>query len=94
MLYSRALYWDVTKDSVQTEKLLLEILKGDIGGFYCLCSNVYLLNTECHMLYHLYDDRGADIVAKNKRLLLHLYRKYESWILAYDKDQIDQIFSD
>lgn len=40
----------------------------------------------------MYDDRGMDLVAENKRALLHIYIKYNSWILAYDKERIDNIF--
>lgn len=88
------LYWDLTKGNGQLDKLLLEIIKGDIGGFSCLCSNVYLLNTEKAVLYHLYDDRGADIVAFDKHILLPLYKKYNDWVPQYDKVRIDQVFAD
>lgn len=88
------LYWDLTKGNCQIDKLLLEIIKGDIGGFSCLCSNVYLLNTESSVLYHLYDDRGADIVAFDKHVLLPLFKKYSNWILQYDKARIDHLFAD
>lgn len=88
------LYWDLTKGNCQIDKLLLEIIKGDIGGFSCLCSNVYLLNTESSVLYHLYDDRGADIVAFDKYVLLPLFKKYSNWILQYDKARIDHLFAD
>lgn len=87
------LYWDLTKGRCQTDKLLLELIKSDIGGLSCLCSNVYLLSTQCSVLYHLYDDRGADIVASDKRLLLPLYRNCNSWILPFNKDRIDQLFA-
>lgn len=83
------LYWDLTKGKCQIDKLLLEIIKGDIGGFSCLCSNLYLLNTESPVLYHLYDDRGADIVAFDKRVLLPLHKKYNNWILQHDKTRIE-----
>lgn len=88
------LYWDLTKGNYQIDKLLLEIIKGDIGGFSFLCSNVYLLNTESAVLYHLYDDRGADIAAFDKHVLLPLYKKYNNWILQHDKVKIDRLFAD
>ena len=81
------------KNNCQIDKLLLEIIKGDIGGFSCLCSNVYFLNAKCAILYHLYDDRGVDIVANDKYSLLPLYQKYNEWILQYDKAKIDQLFA-
>lgn len=88
------LYWDLTKGNLEMDKLLSEIIKSDIGGFSGLCSNVYLLYPESAVLYHLYDDRGADIVAADKRALLPLYRKYSDWILQYDRVKIDRVFAD
>lgn len=88
------LYWDLTKGNYQIDKLLLEIIKGDIGGFSCLCSSVYLLDTENYVVYHLYDDRGADIAAFDKRLLLPLHEKYNDWILPCNKASIDKLFDD
>lgn len=87
------LYWDLTKDNCQMDKLLLEIIKGDIGGLSCLSSNVYLMNTESHVLYHLYDDRGADVVASDKHLLLPFYKKHCDWLLPSDRTNIDKVFA-
>ena len=87
------LYWDLTKHNCRPSKLLLEIIKGDIGGFSCLCSNVYFMDTQKQLLYHLYDNRGADIVAADKNLLLPIYEKYKDWILEYDRADIERIFN-
>ncbi len=88
------LYWDLAKRKYQIDKLLLEIIKGEIGGFSNLSSNVYIISTERPLLYHLYDDRGADIVANDKKLLLPLYKQHKDWILQYDKARITQQFTE
>lgn len=86
------LYWDLTKHECSMDKLLLEIIKGDICGFSCLCSNVYLLDTKNDVLYHLYDDRGADIAAPDRDLLRPLYRKYGDWVLECDQEIVERRF--
>lgn len=89
------LYWDLRK--IKTEeiyRLLLEIIKADIGGFNVLASNVYFANTDYNLLYHLYDDRGAYIVAENKNILYSLYKKYNAWIFQYDRKQTEKIFNE
>lgn len=89
------LYWDLSKINMkQINSLLLEIVKADIGGINALVSNVYFVNTDCNLLYHLYDDRGVDIVAKDKGTLYPLYKKYNDWILKYDKEKIDLKFAE
>ena len=86
------LYWDLTQTSEPIDRLLLEIIKSGLGGFINLSSNVYFLNETHHLLFHLYDDRGADIVSKEKETLYPLYKQYNSWILEYDKENIMAIF--
>jgi len=44
------------------------------------------------MIYHLYDDRGCDVIASNKENLRPLYEELNDWILDYDREQIDTIF--
>src|SRR5699024_3600191 len=46
------------------------------------------------MLYHLYDDRGLDLVAKDKNKLYPLYETFNDWILDYDREAIGRIFKD
>lgn len=40
----------------------------------------------------MYDDRGLDVVAKNKENLQKLYVMFNNWILDYDRKQIDETF--
>lgn len=87
------LYWDLTRGRVQTDSLLCEIIKGDLGGLSCLTSNVYFLSTEASVLYHLYDDRGADVAAADRELLRPLYQTYGDWILAHNRVAIDRLFA-
>ncbi|MDQ0185270.1 DUF3885 domain-containing protein [Cytobacillus sp. FSL R5-0569] len=44
------------------------------------------------MIYHLYDDRGWDVIASNQEDLDLLYEELNNWILDYDREQIDKIF--
>ena len=87
-------YWDLSKLDVDYEALIDEIINSDIGGNENLAGNVYFLNTEDRVLYYLYDDRGADIAANDKKTLTPIYHKYSDWILPYDKNKIDAVFGD
>jgi len=53
---------------------------------------VFFINTHKHIILYMYDDRGLDLIAETKEALLPIYLKYNSWILAYDKERIDNIF--
>ena len=44
-------------------------------------------------LYHLYDDRGLDVLGSSRELLLPLYHQFHGWILEYNLEQIDRVFT-
>ena len=48
---------DLSCKKIDIDKLLLEIIKADIGGFNELASALFFLNTKDKIIYHLCDDR-------------------------------------
>ena len=89
-------YWSIPKEPTFLRKLFREIIRAEIDstGIEGLVSNVYFLNSERNVLFHLYDDRGADVVAADKEILRPLYESCKDWILDHDREQIDRTFSD
>lgn len=63
-----------------------------LKGFPRHESDIYLVNITKKMIYHLYDDRGCDVIASNKEDLYSLYQDCNDWILDYDRDEIDKRF--
>ncbi|APM37978.1 DUF3885 domain-containing protein [Clostridium kluyveri] len=86
------LYWDLKKSNIPMNKVFREIIIGDLGGSEDFISSIYLFDVENHVMLHLYDDRGLDIVAYDKNKLIPIYQKLNTWILDYDRKQIDKIF--
>lgn len=86
------LYWSLDEIDWSEETIIREIVLADLGGLNCLASAVYLLHPNEKILYHLYDDRGLDLVAKDKNKLYPLYERFNDWILDYDREQIDKTF--
>ena len=85
------LLWNL--NDFNPNKLLEEIIKADLGsGNFFLSSSVYFVCTKDNVLFHLYDDRGADLVADKKEKLQHIYYELNDLILDYDRDKIDDIF--
>ncbi|MBM7602469.1 hypothetical protein JOC75_000439 [Metabacillus crassostreae] len=54
--------------------------------------DIYFINLTRKMIYHLYDDRGCDVIASDKEELYFLYESFNEWILDYDRDEIDKVF--
>lgn len=86
------LYWSLDDINWSEETLIHEIILADIGGLNSLASSVYLLHPNEKILYHLYDDRGLDVVAKDYEKLFSLYETFNDWILDYDRESINKIF--
>jgi len=53
---------------------------------------IYFANTDKKLIFHMYDDRGLDIISADKETLLPIYKKHNEWILDYDREQIDKQF--
>lgn len=74
-------------------KLFREIILADLGsGNHFLTSSVYFVSTKDNVLFHLYDDRGADLIADKKESILHIYKELNDFILDHDRAKIDATF--
>jgi len=85
-------FWDIKNKPLNIRSLFKQIITADLGGLSELGSSVYFFDTKANVLFFLYDDRGLDIVAQSKESLSYLYEKYSSWIIDYDRKQIDLTF--
>jgi hypothetical protein len=86
------LFWDLKNNSIPIEKVFREIILGDLGGSNEFVSSIFLFDVKNHVMLHLYDDRGLDIIAHGKNKLIELYKQLNTWILDYDRERIDKIF--
>lgn len=53
---------------------------------------VYFVNIDKKLIFHMYDDRGLDIIATDKETIRQIYIKHNDWILDYDREKIDKQF--
>jgi len=56
------------------------------GGF--TSKEIYFINIEKSLIFHMYDDRGLDIIASDVKTLRPIYEKYNDWILDDDRKTI------
>ena len=54
--------------------------------------DVYFVNINKRLIFHMYDDRGLDIIATDKEILRPIYEKYNNLILDYDRERINKQF--
>ena len=63
----------------------------DQNSFFT-AKEVYFVNIDKKLIFHMYDDRGLDIIAAEKETIRPIYTKHTDWILDYDREQIDKQF--
>jgi len=83
---------------LKTEQLLIKklfklIVEADFGGILSFNSAIYIFDLEKEIMFHLYDDRGLDVVSSNKKALMPIYSQFHDWILPYDVEKIDKLFN-
>lgn len=82
-IYSKLNDMDYTK--IINRSIYTDFGGGNIESFF--------INIDKQVIYHVYDDRGLDIIAKDANILKELYTKFNDWILDYDRKEIDSIFN-
>ncbi|MEH7457675.1 DUF3885 domain-containing protein [Bacillus sp. JJ1127] len=54
--------------------------------------DVFFVNATKDIIMFIYDDRGCEVIAKNKEIIRYLYKKYKNWIPCYERESIDDLF--
>ena len=77
--------------NLDTENLIVGLCNTDFPTMRpCIREEVYLINIDKKLIFHIYDDRGLDILATDKKILTELYDRFDKWILEYDREKIKQ----
>lgn len=50
---------------------------------------IFFLNIDKKVIFHMYDDRGADIIASDIETLRPIYDSYNNWLLQYDLEKMN-----
>lgn len=72
--------------------MLKAICNQDMGIRPSIFNMVYFININRKTIFHVYDDRGCDLVATSPETIRDVYDNYNDWILAYDRNEIDGVF--
>lgn len=84
---------NLTASDVKVGNILDAMINTDFGIRQpSLPGECFFINHDKGIVLNLYDDRGMDVIAGNKKALNALYKKHNSWILDYDREKIDAVF--
>ena len=73
--------------------MLRAICNQDMGIKPSIFHRVYFINTSRNTIFHVYDDRGCDVLAASPERIKDVYHRYNDWILDYDRNEIDKVFN-
>ncbi len=73
--------------------MLKAICNQDMGIKPCIFHRVYFININKNTIFHVYDDRGCDVLATSPNTIRGIYHTYNDWILEYDRNKIDKVFN-
>ncbi|WP_407364482.1 DUF3885 domain-containing protein (plasmid) [Pseudomonas luteola] len=92
--WHRATAYGLTTEDVNINGILSALINTDFGSRQpSIGGECYFINHTKGLVLNLYDDRGLDVVAPKKETLLPLYKRHNEWILNYDREHIDDVFS-
>nr|WP_274388571.1 MULTISPECIES: DUF3885 domain-containing protein [Brevibacillus] len=72
--------------------LIKAICNKDMGIRPKIFHDVFFVNLSKSTIFHIYDDRGCDVIASSKESIRFLYEQYNDWILDYDRGAIGKVF--
>lgn len=72
--------------------MLKAICNNDMGIKPSIFKRVYFININRKTIFHVYDDRGCDLLATSPETIRDVYDKYNDWVLDYDRNEIEEIF--
>ncbi|MNN31469.1 hypothetical protein D3C81_1451580 [compost metagenome] len=86
-------YWVKCKtNEINYSQLLKSICNHDVGIKPMIYHRVYFINMSRGTIFHIYDDRGCDLISSTKKAIGDIYLSFNEWILDYDREQIDDVF--
>ncbi|WDL93857.1 DUF3885 domain-containing protein [Bacillus sp. HNR-4] len=73
--------------------MIKAICNQDMGIKPRIFHMVYFININKNTIFHIYDDRGCDVLATSPSTIRNMYHTYNDWVLEYDRNKIDKVFN-
>ena len=89
--FYRHLYRAAAKD-IPFDAILKRVVEEQpiVGGLYRYTSSVYFYNRTKKLLFHPYDDRGADLIGADRESLRPYYRELNELLLNWNREDMDR----
>lgn len=86
-------YWTKCRvEDLKYNQLIKAICNHDVGIKPMIYHRVYFINISKKTIFHIYDDRGCDVISASREELMDIYKEFNGWILDYDRARINNVF--
>lgn len=86
-------YWTKCRiEDLKYSQLIKAICNKDVGIKPVMYNRVYFINITKNTIFHIYDDRGCDVISASREALTDIYKEFNDWILDYDRERINNVF--
>ncbi|PGY13199.1 DUF3885 domain-containing protein [Bacillus sp. AFS031507] len=86
--------WCTLRYTMKCKSKDLKILSLLNAYFNTNMARIFFVNLNKGAIFHIYDDRGCDLIASKIESIKNIYITYNDWILDYDREKIDKVFKD
>jgi len=92
--WKRVTMSNLCASELDVDKIIKTLVNSDFGvRGQNLSGELYIINCTKGLVLNIYDDRGMDIVSENKESLIPIYHAQNQWLLGYDKEHMNSVFS-
>ncbi|WP_440118947.1 DUF3885 domain-containing protein [Paenibacillus sp. QZ-Y1] len=87
------MYWARCRvEDLKYSQFIKAICNHDVGMKPMIHHRVYFINISKKTIFHIYDDRGCDVISASREELMDIYNEYNDWILDYDRERMNNVF--
>jgi len=86
--------YDLAGDTVQRDVLLWCAISREMAITPKAPVSSFLADFDRNILLHVYDDRGMDVTALDREVLLRTYRGRNAWLLDHDRRRMGEAFGE
>lgn len=92
--WKRLNFLNLKIEDIDYKNILLSLVNTDFGiRKPSMRGECYFINRTKNVILNLYDDRGMDVIGAKKESLVSLNKSKNDWLLDYDREKMDSVFS-
>ena len=83
---------EVSAKTIDYDWILRKIARSDFPLGSGFPDDIFFLNLTRNLIFHMYDDRGLDLIATDRATLQPIYDSHKDWLLSCDLARMQATF--